>query len=1067
MKRFLTLAVFAAASVGSCFAIADIKVGDKVTVDGVEYLVGMNLITNPSFSTVDASGNITGWTVGTYANMTTSNFTWNKTGGTDGGPYIKGKGNTGAGGVNSIATRWAIQPNKKYYLSFWVTGVTKTSQYIVGSITNKESTAGGQNEGGDNGKIIVGTPGSSTASADAVSVVVPSVATDWAQTNLFFDSGDYTYLQFNARWLGTAWGFDNFYLSELYDTATTTAADLKRIQLSALVENTTQNEEANYAEYPAIMGEVDDAVLEAGDVAGNTSATADEVQAAIDKLNAVIAAADQGKNDAVALGKLVTKCQNLMNTTAYPGASAFSTAVDAAVEAQDVSKSTSADYAAALTALQTALKTYRFSQVASKEAPANYTFMIQHPWFCNDDSIPTSNSLDDIAAAKLTGTMLESAGWVKGSSYTGGDQRLNYTQNRTCWNAWATNFTGYLDVHQTLTDLPSGLYSITCDAITQDGCLNDQHAYATASTGTVNSPVMTIEGWNAADATAGIWEELKTVTNGYVLVNDGKLTIGMQGTHDATKTSGTASDGRNGWFCCTNYKLQYYGPATGDELLKAFQDKVAACQAQCDTMLFKGDKATYQAVLTAYGSATTEDAIKAALDTINKAQSAAGTSIYHQGEVLYGSYQAIKDSIAANVYDATLTPAMQAAVDAAKVLMEADGQTAAAVRDTIINSLRAYRYTYADEYAKAQKAIAGYTQQTSKDFIGKIIAAQIEVLKSGLIGPKQITAMVAELEKALALTATNELMNNGGTDYTSLINNPTCEGTGTKVNPVGWNISLVNSGNSQPNNLGQQYDGDTKGYYLDAWNGTPKSVLFTACQTITNLPNGTYELKAMSRNDGKVGTEGAYLFTLADNDSTTSQFAMVKRVQTDVTTYKPDVKSYLGTDSVVWAADSYGEIWEAAAKATNAGTSGSTLDMAIYGANSSQGRGWKYVSVPAVVKNHVLTIGFTNDSTFTGKYKDVDGNACLPFSGTWLSADNFTLTLKAMGDNSGWSPITAISTANADSGLQVEVTNRRIITNRKANVFNMSGQMVNASGTVAPGVYIVVSGKQAVKVAVK
>src|SRR5574344_1900140 len=96
MKRFLTLAVVAAASVGSCFAIADIKVGDKVTVDGVEYLVGMNLITNPSFSTVDASGNITGWTVGTYANMTTSNFSWQKTGGTDGGPWIKSKGSKGA-----------------------------------------------------------------------------------------------------------------------------------------------------------------------------------------------------------------------------------------------------------------------------------------------------------------------------------------------------------------------------------------------------------------------------------------------------------------------------------------------------------------------------------------------------------------------------------------------------------------------------------------------------------------------------------------------------------------------------------------------------------------------------------------------------------------------------------------------------------------------------------------------------------------------------------------------------------------------------------------------------------
>jgi hypothetical protein len=1066
MRKSFAVAVLLAATLGTAYAqTPDVKVGDKVTVDGKEYLVGLNQITNPHFNTVEANGTITGWTVGNkYGAMTTSNFTWNKTGGTDGGAWIKAKGHTGAGGDNSIATRWTIKTNTKYYFSFWVTGANKTSQYIVASITANNSTGGGQNEGGTNGKIIVGTPGSDPANADAISVVVPSDATQWAQTNLFFDSGDYTYLQFNARWLASAWGFDNFYLSELYDPATTSKADLLRIQLQALVDQTQSTEETTYGEYAGIMSEVEDVLLNVSDVIADASATADQVQSAIDQINSINTTCKQGVTDANKLNTLVNNCIKLQSTTSYPGFDAFSAAVEAASTVNENKASEkSADFSAALATLTEALKTYRFSQQATADAPADYTFLIQHPWFCNDDSIPASNSLQDIAAAKLSSTMLDSEGWVDGSTATGGDRRLNYTQNRTCWNSWNTNFTGYLDIHQNISNLPNGYYSITCDAITQSDCVNDQHAYVITSTETVNSPAMTKAGWNADDVTAGEWEAMSTATTKKALVNDGKLTIGFRGTHDTGSTNAT-----NGWFCVTNYKLQYYGKATLDDLAALYKAKVAACQAQCDTMLFKGDKANYQKVIEAYKNATDEASINLAIDTLNKAASVAGTSISKQVEVLTGSYKAIKDSIAAKVYDATLTPVMQSAVDAAAALFNAEGQTYAC-RDSIINSMRAYRFDYANEYNKAMTAIAGYKQQSSKDAVNGTINGQLATLKSGMLSNTAIATLVAEIEKALADASANELMNNGGTDYTSMLANPTCEGTAVKDNPKGWTINMTNSGNGQPNSVGQQYDGNTKGYYLDAWNGTAKTVLFNAHQTVKNLPNGTYTLKAMCRTSGNVGTEGTYLYTIADNDSLNGvKLAMVKREQCNITTASQgQFKAADGTDSLLYVMDSYGSIWEAAATATSYGTSGSTLDLAIYGAHTNIGYGWHYVEVPAIVKNHELTIGFTNDSTFTGGRKDIEGKDCVPFTGTWISADNFTLTLTALGDNNNWSPVTGINDIATTDKLIVKVENGRIITNQRSLVYSVNGQLVNASRMLTNGVYIVKSGRQVVKVVVK
>jgi hypothetical protein len=194
---------------------------------------------------------------------------------------------------------------------------------------------------------------------------------------------------------------------------------------------------------------------------------------------------------------------------------------------------------------------------------------------------------------------------------------------------------------------------------------------------------------------------------------------------------------------------------------------------------------------------------------------------------------------------------------------------------------------------------------------------------------------------------------------------------------------------------------------------------YVGYQTITNIPNGIYKIGAMMRASGTPGAEGVYLFGL-DGQVGTQQLVDEEGVSTDYVTlpgavYAPahiqptnwtEVTRMLngesgteyaedGTDSIGYYTDSYGPIWYKAAVAclTSETGSGTEEEEAIYNANSQKGRGWFYVDATVTVTNNALTIGVTNDSILTAGCTDTTGAPCVPFSGNWFSADNFTLTL--------------------------------------------------------------------------
>ena len=234
MKKIFTFALMGLAALA--VQAQQYKTGDEFDYTNAEgitkhyKIVGDNLIENPSFD-----NNTDGWLGG--AGGALSSTTWNSTGGVDGGAYIVPTSNSGKGDNNSIGTAWELELGKTYVFSYFINNTSNTEAvakegYIVTSQTNTPR--------GDETMTLM------YAHEDA------NLA--WTQ-NTIVTTAQYQYLQFCARWLGGAHGFDAFILAEVEE-----AVDPK--ELATLLENCSEwmdyfGEEA--AEYTTFEDIVSDA----------------------------------------------------------------------------------------------------------------------------------------------------------------------------------------------------------------------------------------------------------------------------------------------------------------------------------------------------------------------------------------------------------------------------------------------------------------------------------------------------------------------------------------------------------------------------------------------------------------------------------------------------------------------------------------------------------------------------------------------------------------------------------------------------------------------------------------
>ncbi len=1034
MKKLYTLLAALAVSAFGTIAnaqnelvVGDVKVGDKIMLsDSSEWYVGPNEITNPSFSMdpADNNGNIVGWTVGNYAQMTTSTFIWHSEGGYDGGAYIQANKHTGSNGDGSVCQRWSLEPNTRYYLSFYIARNSANNQYIpVITLTDQESTGGGQNET----NYLIGMSGNSADGALGFANYVDNDGDgygDWCQTACSFESQEYTYCQFNARWLkenNIQACFDGFFLAKLYDPATTSPEKVAEISLSAQLSNAEEVEENTLADYQALAEELQDWIMGKGyDNINAEDNSLEEIQNAIDSVKAKVDAITATVANFEAFATNLQAATTLLENTSYPGIDEFTNVITGLLDYQadnyyslDKDKTASEYILVASQELNDAVTAYRFSQEASEDNPADYTFYIDNP------------------------TFIAQGNWYTGS--TGGDQRLHtgLTDNdgnaMTAWNAWSGSLSSesaFVSINQDLTGLPNGKYTVTADMCTQDGCVTDQHVFATSSASTAESPVMTQTGWNPY-----VWE---TLTTAPVIVVDGKLTIGAIG-HGVNETpsqrGGTNTDYRCGWFCISNFKLSYLGEASEEEYAEAISGRIAEATALADTMHYAGDKAALQAVIDATKTASD-------LDSLNAAIEIAVASEADYASVIVGTYKALQDSIAtATSYTDNAKKAVQVPVDYMTQYLASPTATYTET-GAITTVLRYYRYTLIPTIIEADTTqISDPTGKAALEGTLNNILNQLATYQSSTT---VLAACVEQLEEAIRVAKLADIQFGEGADVTDYIVNAAV----TDSYATGWTVNkIVGDGNGAK--YGQAANGVSSDFYIDTYNSTPGNVRATYYQVL-NVPNGTYRLSAQQRNAGG----GYYLFAstaaptlnadsaLVLDPAATNVLALAKVVPTPA-------KYVVGATEDENKTDTYGEIWMAAADkvmakfgitgVVNADESAGVQALSIYDAaleanegnetcpddieeadwnvfvaNSGIGRGWFNNSLEITVENHVLTVGVSCDSVFTEGITDTDGNLAVPFTGTWFSANNFKLVMVSEGDNTGWNPASGIESVETE-----------------------------------------------------
>ena len=676
-----------------------------------------------------------------------------------------------------------------------------------------------------------------------------------------------------------------------------------------------------------------------------------------------------------------------------------------------------------------AIKDYYMTQEGSVENPADFTIFIQNPWFINTAAEPTfedegwffPNALKEDGTSNYTegsasSPDLNSTGWyVAGAS--GGDQRLNWQRGRSCWNAWNNNYTTTLAVAQDITGIPNGYYTVSADLITQSGCNNSTQRVFAQSTAEkkTSTATLTTEGWDES-----LWETVSMTAEDKVLVVDNKITIGAEGTG--------SGEGATGWFLATNFHLYYLGEAPVEALKEAFDAKVVAAKEMADTIVFNVDRVAINDSIAKF--AAYEDYVEGLIG-LAATMADAQKSINKYEE--YVPADGTIDGKTIPTVQTTLKKNGGEGYGAAEEIVEfaynyvtnwVKGDTATYTKfDEVVNVLKNYLNTYTPVYNKAAEVSAA-ASAAGQEALNGLMEEQKKAMVAEVVDLNTINEFVKTLNTVINMVEKRNIYDDkNATDYTLFIKNPNAEATD------GWDFVMGNGdGNGQKS--GQWLD-DSSTRYFDSYNGEGLKG-FSAMQLIKELPNGTYKVGVYTRTPA----EGAYICYAVGSDTTFVEIPL---------NYYTYANAETGEDTTVVASDKYGPIWEECKAAQEAGNATSE-QLAIYNANSGQGRGWKHQEMDnIVVTNHELLIG-TMAGTEASKTEKV-------FAGGWYSVGGWTLTLVSMGDNSGWEGPVVSGIQNMKADLQMP-----------DGIYTIAGAKTNK---LQRGLNIVISNGKARKVLVK
>ena len=747
--------------------------------------------------------------------------------------------------------------------------------------------------------------------------------------------------------------------------------------------------------------ELNDACLEAGDYTGIGDHDDDVVAGVINQLETVYASVGHVLIQVDQLKELLAKAEALFELE-YPGIEALSEAYEAAsqlvVDAAEVELpegyTTEQYYEEAIATLQAAITAYCESQEATRDNPADYTHMIKYPCFVSDK------------------TYAIPAPWVIANVMNWGDVWAGPCQPDAAGdgvtplpglNSWSADFTS-MDVHQDIEGLPDGIYTVSAQAIIQG--LGGQHAYAVSSLGSVVSPDMTIVGWDALQ-----WETLKTTP---VVVSDGKLRIGF---------ASVSAGGTDGWFQVTNFKLQYYGKATDDDLKAAWETSLERANEYASVLL-PGDA---QHVKASIDAATPFAAAGKYIDacTMLNPVVAASDSIYAAVQKFYGgNYQIILDLCEAEGDDTNIysTQLLTGVVQLVEHALHADNATHT-ILDPLNDKLGGY-ISYIDYLIYNVEATLATIKGVDPEHLtfvkDSVITPQVADLTTSLRTVADCAHLQSKLQKAMqALEGTLHITLSAGDITEDVIINPTID----DPDATGWTI-IKGTGNG-PTITGNHYDGNPGNRYLDSWNPGVGNLNFTAYQEIVGLPDGSYRLTVATRSDG----DNVYVFASPEPLETDT-------VQWAAATQWAMVKKYYAEGGEIYAADTL--LWH---ELEGVG------EFPYMNANNGRGCGWSFDTIHVEVTQHYLAIGVTANSELTRKER---------FTGTWFGADDWKLELLTKASiQSEYNPFAGIEHAEAITPtIIVRESTIHSTTGAPVTVYSIDGKHVPATG-LSRGIYVV------------
>lgn len=724
----------------------------------------------------------------------------------------------------------------------------------------------------------------------------------------------------------------------------------------------------------------------------NPGYSEEEVNAVILELDSRWARVEEAMKLYAELQALLDYAENDLIDLDYPGVDDLFDLIFEAYDCldEDLEQNTNEELLAMKEKMEEGIADYIRSQEASEDVAADYNYFVPNPNF-------------------------EEKGEWTWSVVGGGTDQWNGGcrpteeggANRQGVNLWGWGITS-VDVHQTLTGLPNGLYKVSAELITQAGYATDQHVYAIGAA-TVTSENLQYEGWDTYE-----WTTLTTTD--YAVVIDGTLTIGA-----ASSKGGTNSEA---WFQATNFQLYYYGEASVERLQAAWESLEAQAIEAVDFLIPNEEKAVAAALEAATPKAAAGDYVDAC-NTLRPVI-AEWDSIIVASKNFYGGYYAKLDTI--RLYDAYEGCEMvyefaDAAVALADAILESDTASCKIFPglDAKLHSYANYAAALRDAENEMKNEEAGY-EQANIDFLKtKVIDPQLKELTATLCNTADCDAATEVLKKATIMlqNSTIEFDELEEGDVTHIIKNADVE-----ADLEGNWIVVQGGAQNYGRNASEHYSGVADNDYIDAWHPTAGTNTATFYQEFAGIPDGTYRLAVAARTDGN--NVWLYAATTPDVKDESTQFV--------------EVKNYGAWRGDIWAEDSLA--WEAAGRPEENMTEAYPYFMARYNSELGygEGYGWSWHEIEVEVTNRYLAIGISANAAHTGKNQ---------FTGTWFGADDWSLELVKKNEVQGeYNPF-------------LGVENVEVATPVVQGIYDLFGRRLDA--ITAPGLYIVNGKKVLVK----